>query len=113
MAIKSDVGTSGSGKTGRRPGVRYVVCGTPEPRCVGILKPEVHMHVHGDQSAALRCTTRYMKGQGYKRLGRREFALSDTSPIIVLPKRFLVARPGKYDGILRAICEKMPMPAAV
>ena len=112
MALKTEAGTSSSGKTGRRPGVRYVVCGTPEPRCTGIFKPEVHMHVHGDQDAALRCSVRYMKTRGYNRLSRREFTLSDTSPIIVLPKKFLVARPGKYDGILRAICEKMPMPAA-
>src|SRR3990167_8649639 len=76
---------------------RAIYCGTPIAECTGSLvtlngmwRPDGKYNnksgkLHHDRTQAFQCYCRHLVGQGYKRLGRREFE-GPTGAVLVLDK---------------------------
>lgn len=84
-------------------GAKYVVlCGVPEQHCVGgKLGPTQSFYrgskkCHASRVEAFRCYVRYLREQGYERVGPREFAAPNGGPVRVLTKK------SRFGGLLRA-----------
>lgn len=74
--------------------MRRHLCGVPQERCSGavtmvnsdlVTGKDKTMRTHSTRKEARRCTERYLEGQGYVRVGPREWKSPD-GPILVLRK---------------------------
>ena len=75
-----------------------VLCGVPNVSCTGsayITKQQIPPKAHGSRDEAFRCMVKYLKSEGYERIGPREFRPPGGGYIKVLNKK------SRFGGLLR------------
>ena len=88
----------------RGKGQKAYLCGTPGDKCQGSVASVSHSlrkqitRTHGDRESAFVCYTRWLKAQGFTRIGAHDFASPNHGPVLMLGRKSqfgALLRPGK------------------
>lgn len=84
-----------------------VLCGTPDADCVGgkyMTDQQLPRKAHASRDEAFRCYTRWLKKEGFERLGPREYRNPENGYVRIITKRT------RFGTLLRAGKEGRYMP---